>query len=57
MTISIADLLFVAGASLAIGALWAVSWQAGMVGTGLGVMATGVIVRVLTLRMQKRRRQ
>ena len=55
MKIPLDDILIVLGAGVALFALWALCWQAGLVGTGLAIIAVAYVVRGV-LRKQKKRR-
>ena len=56
MTLRLHDLLFIIGAGISLYALFATSWQAGMLGIGLAVIVTSWIVRGVTAQNKRRRK-
>ena len=57
MTLHLHDILLVLGILITAGALWAMSWQAGMVGVGLClIVASWFVCGIWQRRQQKRRK-
>lgn len=56
MTLHLHDILLVVGILVTVGALWASSWQAGLVGVGLTLIAASWFVCGIWKRRQQKRR-
>lgn len=57
MILQLYDLLFLLGLSLVVGGLWCFGWEAGVIGSGLALVALSWIVRGLFARREQRRRR